>query len=58
VYIMQDFIKDFYKIVNQIQNHIIRSSEINQYLHYCDYYYYDNNNEPHKKNIPIIVCLG
>ena len=56
---MDNFLFDFYKIINKIINYILITSELNNNLNYCSYYLnYNNEIEQSSKKVPIIFCLG
>jgi len=40
---MDNFLFDFYKIINKIINYILITSELNNNLNYCNNYFNDNN---------------
>ena len=56
---MDNFLFDFYKIINKIINYILITSELNNNLNYCNNYFNDNNKITNQyEKVPIIFCLG
>lgn len=59
---MDKFIKDFYKIVNCINNDILNNEKICNLLFHCKYDIFDkkinNFNAENNKKRPLIFCLG